>query len=89
MAAIVFFFKLQLLLNLTSLTSTEEVGENFFEHIKDGRDEATGSYSKKKKNSSSLLKQRSAYLLRNYSANQGNHTSFKFITNPYFASQFI
>lgn len=34
---------------------------------------------KKKKKSSSLLKQRSAYLLSNYSANQGNHTSFKMI----------
>lgn len=36
------------------------------------------------KNSSSLLKQRRAYLLSNYSANQGNHTSFKIITNRIF-----
>lgn len=44
---------------------------------------------KKKKKSSSLLKQRSAYLLSNYSANQGNHTSFKMITNRYFPLQFM
>ena len=44
---------------------------------------------KEKKKSSSLLKQRSAYMLSNYGTNQGNHTSFKIITNPYFPLQFI